>query len=248
MTKGRDAHWPEPNVLTAVGMLHSELERQTEEKTNTAWQFCGQRASVSTKIYVLKASWGPGQAPWTQQLNSGLSCYLTDPVLTWNQHGHRQAAGIGFWWSLCSCCRRNTNSTMTLTATCSVVFIVWVFIQIYNGVAFMNNQMQFNRPTFQFWLIWLHPWLPWQQQVRFNTTGPRIIGGQQVLHERCVSLPCSQTIIERWSVIGLFQISFSTTSFFQASLLATVNLLISWKCNLLLLALICFFFLLNNCG
>lgn len=130
-TKGQDAHWPEPNVLTAVGMLHSELERQTEEKTNTAWQFCGQRASLSPKIYVLKASWGPGLAPWTQQLNSGLSCYLTDPVVTWNQHGHRQAAGIGFWWSPCSCCRRNTNSTMTLTATCSVLCLFFGFSYRY---------------------------------------------------------------------------------------------------------------------
>lgn len=91
-------------------------------------------------------------------------------------------AGSGDWFLMITVFLLQTEYKLYNDTDCNMqrfVFILWVFVQIYNGVAITDNQMQFNRPTFQFWLIWLHPWLPWQQQVRFNTTGPRILGGSK---------------------------------------------------------------------
>lgn len=120
ITKGWDAHWPEPNVLTAVGKgLFSDLTQQKKQaKTKTQCDclskehLCPQK-SISQRPAEARG-WPHG--PSSVNLVSLVTSQTLLLVLTWNQHGYRQAAGICFCWSVGSCYRQtvvgNTDSTV----------------------------------------------------------------------------------------------------------------------------------------
>lgn len=59
------------------GQPYSEPRRGGDKRSMTV--FVRQRASLSTKFCVLKATGSPWPPPWTQQLKSGLPCYLAKP-------------------------------------------------------------------------------------------------------------------------------------------------------------------------
>lgn len=134
ITKG-EMPTDQSHISTAVSLLHSGLQR------------VGGRDKHSVTDYVSKASRDLGLAPWTRQLKSGLPRYLADSgdwavrlrvfLLQVEHRLHHQPDGN----------------------VLQLMFTVWVFMQIHTTQ--LSTECKLYRPTFHFWLLWLHPWLPW---------------------------------------------------------------------------------------
>ena len=138
IAKGRDAHWPRPNVLTAVGRgLYSELTQQSkQDETNTAWLCLQKSIFVHKNLFLKRPAEARGWLHGPNSKKSGFSCYLADPAACVDLKPEGVAGRRrGFLW---------INTAMLLLQHLVLHFYCLVFDIDKHRLAIMNKQMQSN--------------------------------------------------------------------------------------------------------